>query len=470
MILRRLRYIPLIIVFLSFLGSALAQEPVTVLQHVNVIDVFHGTVLPDRAVEIHGDRIAAVSPAAGSTPLPGARILDLPGRYVVPGFVEMHAHLFSHPWDEKGELMPRFDRESTLEMLRLLLAHGITTLRDPGSETEAAVTLRNMIGAGKVTGPSLLTAGRIVNSSSFNPEPFAPVKDEAAIRKEIRWQAAAGVDFIKVYSAMPPELVKVAVEEAHAHGLRVIGHLQRTTWTQAAELGIDAVTHGASWSPEYLSEADRPGYDQTVFGRVYWLEHLDLKSTPVTSMAEALVKHRVAVDPTLIAMHTKFWGNDPRYTRHPQMGLAPEAFRRGWPKGSFTASWPDEQYRQAQARWPKMQALTKLLFDRGVLLTVGTDTPTPWIIPGVSFHEEMALLAEAGIPAKDVLRMATANGAQALGKEKSIGAVEAGMRADLVVLRANPLEDVKNTREIEWVVQGGKVHAPRDLLGKPVIP
>lgn len=467
MIPRQLRHVlPIVVVLLSVLGSAAAQEPVTVLQHVTVVDVARGTLLPDRAVEIQGDRIAAVASAAGYETPQGARILDLPGRYVVPGFVEMHAHLFSHPWDEKGDLMPRFDREATLEMLRLLLAHGITTVRDPGSETEAAVTLRKMIAEGKVTGPSLLTAGRIVNASSFNPEPFAPVKDEAAIREEIRWQAAAGVDFIKVYSAMPPELVKVAVEEAHAHGLPVIGHLQRTTWTQAAELGIDAITHGASWSKEYLSEADQPGYDQSLFGRVYWLEHLDLKSPAVTSMVEALVKHRVTIDPTLIAMHTKFWGNDPRYTQHPRIGLAPEAFRRGWPKGSFTSSWTDDQYRQAQARWPRMQALTRLLFDRGVLLTVGTDTPTPWIIPGVSFHEEMALLAEAGIPAKDVLRMATANAARALGKEMSIGAVEAGMRADLVVLRANPFEGIRNTREIEMVVQGGRTYAPKDLLGR----
>ncbi|HEV2854917.1 MAG TPA: amidohydrolase family protein [Thermoanaerobaculia bacterium] len=460
----RLRWILSLTVLLASFGTAVAQETATVLRHVTVVDVAHGTLLPDRAVEIRGDRIAAVTAASGYTPPEGARVLDLPGRYLVPGFVEMHAHVLAHPWDAEGNLKPRYDREATLAMLRLMLAHGITTVRDPGSETETAVTLRKMLAEGKVTGPSLLTAGRILNSSDFDPEPFAVVKDEAAIRNEIRWQAAAGVDFIKVYSSMPPELVRVAVEEAHAHGLRVIGHLQRTTWTQAAELGIDAITHGASWSQEYLSETDRKGYEQTVFGRVYWLRHLDLKSPAVTAMAEALVRHQVTIDPTLIAMHTKFWGNDPRYTRHPQMGLVPEGVRRGWPKGSFTASWTDDQYRQAQAQWPKMQGLTKLLLDRGVLLTVGTDKPTPWIIPGVSFHEEMQLLADAGIPAKDVLRMATINGARALGKEKSIGAVEAGMRADLVVLRADPLVDIKNTREIETVIQGGKIYEPAKLL------
>lgn len=460
MIYKILAFLPLI-----FCCNASPAAKVAVLRNVAVIDTATGTLQPDMAVELSGERIQAVVPAARYSPPPGARVIDSRGRYLLPGFVEMHAHVLTHPWDEEGKLLPRFDRAATLGMLRLMLAHGITTVRDPGSETETAVTLRRMLAEGDAEGPTLRTAGRILIASDFNPEPFAPVKDEKAVRDEIRWQAAAGVDFIKVYSSFRPDLLKIAVDEAHAHKLPVLGHLQRTTWTQAAELGIDAITHASSWSQEYLSEADRAGYDQTVFGRVYWLEHLDLSAPAVTGMADALAKHKVTVDPTLIAMHTKFFGNDPRYLRHPDLGLVPELIRRGWPKGSFTASWTEDQYRQAQAQWPKLLAHTKLLHDRGVLLTVGTDTPTPWIIPGVGFHEEMGLLGDAGIPAKDVLRMATLNGAKALKMENSIGAVKPGMRADLVVLRANPLERIENTREIELVIRGGKIYEPRELLG-----
>lgn len=452
-------------VFLVFSLPVMAAEPVTVLRNIAVIDTATGALQPDMAVELRGDRIQAVVPDAGYKAPAEARIIDSKGRYLLPGFVEMHAHVLMHPWDEAGQILPRYDRGTVLGILRLMLAHGITTVRDPGSETEAAITLRNMLAAGKVTGPTLRTAGRILNQSSFNPEPFAPVQDEKAVREEIRWQAAAGVDFIKVYASMRPELVKIAIDEAHAHKLPVIGHLGRTTWTQAAELGIDAVTHAAPWSPDYLSEADREGYNQTLFGRAYWIEHLDLASPAVTGMADALAKHEISVDPTLIAMHTKFFGNDPRWLQHPQLGLVPGLLRKGWPKGSFTSSWTEEQYRQAQTTWPKMLALTKLLHDRGVLLTVGTDTPTPWIIPGISFHEEMGLLRDAGIPAKDVLRMATLNGARALGMAESIGAVKAGMRADLVVLRANPLERIENTREIERVIRGGWIYEPRELIG-----
>jgi imidazolonepropionase-like amidohydrolase len=349
-------------------------------------------------------------------------------------------------------------------MLRTLLAFGITTVRDPGAPTEAALTFRDLIAREQITGPSILTAGRILNASPFDPEPFAVVTTVEQVRDEIAWQAEAGVDFIKIYSSMPPELAQAAIAAAHKQGLRVIGHVQRTTWTEAAALGIDALCHAAPWSPEYLPEARRAAYQQTLFGRVYWLAHLDLHAPAVEALIAALVKHRVALDPTLIAMHSKFWGNDPRYVQHPQLELAPEVFRKGWPKGSFTAAWSTEQYQAAQAQWPKLLAFTKLLSDRGVLLTVGTDTPTPWIIPGVSYHEEMQLCAGAGIPAKAVLRMATSNAATALGRENEIGAVAPGRRADLVVLRENPLDSIQNTQKIALVIKSGKIYDPRLLL------
>ncbi len=421
--------------------------------------------MSDMTVELRGGRIQAITPAASYRPPKGAKIINLAGRYLVPGFVEMHAHLLLHPWDENGNIMPRYDRASVVKMLRVLLAFGITTVRDPGAPTEAAITLRQMLADGKVIGPTVLTAGRIINASRFNAEPFAPVSSEEEVRNEIRWQAAAGVDFIKVYASMPPNLVEAAIEEAHAHRLRVIGHLNGTTWTQAAELGIDAITHNAPWSPEYLPEATRAAYPQTLFGRVYWLSHVDIDSPAITEMAELLAKKRIAVDPTLIALHTKFWGDDPQYLQHRQRNLAPEMFLKGWPKGSFTASWSTEQYRQAQAQWPKVLSLTKKLFDRGVILTVGTDTPSPWIIPGVSYHEELQLLADAGIPPTDLLRMATANGAAALGRENEFGSIKTGMRADLVVLTANPLDDIKNARRVELVIKGGVFYEPRRLLG-----
>ena len=429
--------------------TALAKD--VVLHNATVID---GESRAHVDILIHGARFASVG---AHTPHPkDSTVIDCTGRYVIPGLVDMHVHMLTHPWDDKGNLEPRFDRDATLAMLDLLLQQGVTTIRDPGSETEAAVTLRNMVNSGKVKGPRIFTAGRIINESSFNPEPFMPVHTADDVRREIRWQKNAGVDLIKIYSSMTPELTKVAIAEAHAQGLPIIGHLQLTTWTDAANLGIDGIEHFAPWSPEYLPEAARAAYQQDMFGRVYWLDHLDVAGPKISSMIAAMRAHDVTLDPTLIALHTKFFGNDARWLRNPDIALAPQAFTSGWASGSFVKDWTDVQFAAAQKAWPKELALIKRIYDGGVRMTIGTDTPTPWIVPGTSVHDEMALLVSAGIPASAVLRMATQNAATALRAQNELGRIAPGLSADFVVLSKNPLQDIRNTRSIEMVFERGQ--------------
>jgi imidazolonepropionase-like amidohydrolase len=431
---------------------------VLVLNHVSVIDVARGVAEPDRAVEVEGTRIRAVLLAKGYRAPAGAQVLDLPGRYVMPGFVEMHAHVLFPPLDEDGHPLPSFDSETALVLLRTLLFSGITTVRDPGDATEAAVAVRGLLARGVVVGPRLLTAGRILTTAPMHHAIYATVTNEKEVREEVDWQADVGVDFIKLYQELPPELVRAGIDEAHRRGVRVIGHLQSTTWTDAARMGIDFITHAAPWAAEYLAPAARATYQPTMFGRVYWLEHLDLNTPAVQEMVTALVEHHVSVDPTLMAFRTKFWGDDPRYTDNPRRSEAPPKLWAGFARRSNTADWIPDQYRAARAQWPKLLALVKLMYDRGVLLTVGTDTPFPWIVPGVSFHEELRLLADAGIPVPAVLRMATLNAGRALKLE--IGSIEPGKDADLLVLAANPLDSLGNTERIEIVIKAGRIFRP----------
>jgi imidazolonepropionase-like amidohydrolase len=429
-----------------------------VLNHVTVIDVVRGAVQPDCVVEIEGTRIRAVLPAGGYRAPAGALVHDLAGRFVLPGFVDMHAHVLFPPLDEEGRPLPSFDRETSLALLRTLLLHGVTTVRDPGDATEAAVAVRGMLARGEVVGPRLFTAGRILTAAPLRHAIYASVTNEQQVREEIAWQAHSGVDLIKVYDDLPPALVRAAIDEAHQRGLRVIGHVQATTWTEAARMGIDFITHAASWSADYLLPAARAAYRPGMLGRIYWLEHLDLNSPAVQEMVTALVDRHVSVDPTLIAFRTKFWGDDPRYTDNPRRADAPPKLWAGFARRSNTAGWTSAQYRDARAQWPKLLALVKLMYDRGVLLTAGTDTPFPWIIPGVSFHEELRLLAEAGIPIPAVLRMATINAGLAL--KQNIGSVEPGREADLVILTANPLLSLQNTERIEFVIKAGQLYRP----------
>ena len=432
---------------------------ILVLNHVTVIDVVRGVAQPNRAIEIEGSRIRAVLPAAGYRPPAGAAIHDLPGRYVLPGFVDMHAHVLFPPLDDDGRPLPSFDRETSLALLRTLLFAGITTVRDPGDATEAAVAMRGMLSWDEVVGPRLITAGRILTAAPLHHAIYAPVTDEREAREEVARQARAGVDLIKLYQDLSPALVRAAIDEAHRRGVRVIGHLQSTTWTEAARMGIDFIAHAAPWAPEYLDPAARAAYRPDMFGRVYWLEHLDLDSPVVQEMIAALVEHHVSVDPTLMAFRTKFWGDDPRYTANPRRAETPPKLWAGFARRSNTIDWTPDQYRAARAQWPKLLALVKRMYDRGVLLTAGTDTPFPWIIPGVSFHEELRLLASAGIPPAAVLRMATINAGLAL--KQNIGSIEPGKEADLVVLTANPLESLENTERIEIVMKAGRIYTPK---------
>jgi metallo-beta-lactamase class B len=428
-----------------------------VLHNVTIID---GTGVPARpAVDLvlRNGRIAAIEDAGTFVHPDDARVIDETGKFAIPGLIDMHAHVAGDVLNEKGEPGDRWNRDVALSFLRTLLQFGVTTIRDPGAITPDALLLRQLLSRGEVDGPQFFTAGRILNSSDFSPPGFAPVHTETAVREEIRWQALAGVDFVKIYSSISPDLAAVAIDEAHRRGLPVTGHLQRTTWTEAARLGIDGLEHAAPWSDAYIKESERAGMPNSMFGRVYWLEHLDERA--IDEMISAIVEHHVVVDPTLTAtMKTKFWADDPRWTiQNPDLVYVPDSLRKGWTAGGFTRNWTPEQFREAKKAWPVLLALITKMYTRGVQLVAGTDTPTPWIVPGPSLHDELTLLNEAGIPPLQVLKIATSNAAHALRRGDEFGEIRVGLRADLVILNKNPLESIANTRAIDQVIQYGQL-------------
>lgn len=156
-------------------------------------------------------------------------------------------------------------------------------------------------------------------------------------------------------------------------------------------------------------------------------------------------------------MYTKFWADDAVVTRNPDLSCVPETLRRGWEAGGFTRNWTPAQFAEAKRVRPVLLGLIKEMHDRGVPLVAGTDTPTPWIVPGASLHDELKLLSEAGIPPLQVIRIATSNAAGALRRQHDFGAIAPGLRADLILLSQNPLDDIRHTRAIELVIQSGRV-------------
>jgi imidazolonepropionase-like amidohydrolase len=425
-------------------------QDTTVLRNGTIVDVERGTLRPAYDVLLSQGRIVDLRPTG--TPLgPSVAVIDLSGRFLLPGLIDTHAHVTVLRWsrDTTGGLSSRYDRVVSEATLRLLVEHGVTVARNPGAPTAEGLRLRADVAAGRIVGPRLLTAGVGLTGRTMEE-----------MREQVRSQARAGVDYIKIGPASAPPLVFAAIAEARRLGVRSMGHLQRTTWSAAARQGIDAITHGVPWAPEYLPARYRNLYRQTLRGRLDWLEWVDVDGPEIDAMIAGLVDHRVHVDPTLIAYHTDFWADDAVYRQSAHNELAPD-IAADWAIAGFTDDFSAADFARGKRLWPKILRLIRRYHDAGVLLTTGSDLPNPWVVPGISLHQEMRLLGSAGIPNIDVLRMATLNGARALGIDRDHGTIAMGKVADIVVLRANPLADLRNSTAIDMVFLRGKPIMPR---------
>lgn len=441
-----------------------ASDPVAIV-NVKLLDGRGGAPVPG-AVVVRGERIQEVGGEDLALPAT-ARILDGRDGYLVPGFIDMHAHLLLPRCKAQGKGWS-FDPEVSKKMLAALLDFGITTLRSPATPTLAGLALRDDLNAGRLRGPRAFAAAELINDRSL---------DAAQLREVVRETLPHRPDFIKVYASLEPEAVAVVIDEAHAHGIPVIGHLGRTSWLEASRLGIDHLTHAVDWSVKTLRPERRGVYAAArargVFGvfhpRIVWLEQLDLESAEVRDMIAALVAKGITVDPTLIAYDAKFAApGGGRYARDPFVDVVPE-LRDDWiscPDITRTAAWTPADYRRWNAAYPKMQALVRLMQEAGVVLTTGTDLTNPWVIPGRSLHQEFELLAAAGLAPGEVLRMTGANAARSLGS-RDIGIIEKGRRADLVLLAEDPLADIRNTQSIVWVMQGGEIVSSGPIPSAP---
>ncbi len=451
------RALPLFSMVMAFSMAPASSHPgetsVLVLEGATLIDGTGTAAAANSVVIVDGDRIRAVGRLGNLPYPPGARRRNLRGRYLMPGLIDMHAHVMV-PRCAEPHAPARFDRALSERMLRVLQHFGITTVRSPATPTELGVALRDEVASGKLPGPRIFAAAELINGENLTPE---------AVRAEVRARLASPVDFIKLYSDLSPDALRAGIEEAHAHGIRAVGHLGRTSWTQAARMGIDFITHATSWSVEDLPPETQPAYRRAqaerggMRARIDWLELLDPEGPAIDVMIDELVRRRISVDPTLVAYDSKFSPpSSSRYRRNPNRSVVPE-MQKDWEDcGTPTDDWTAKDYARMRVAWPKLLRLVQRYYQAGVLLTAGSDVTNPWVIPGESLHQELELLVSAGIPPAQVLRMATRNGAEALGILDDVGTIEPGKRADLLVLERDPIRQIVNSRSIVAVMQGGR--------------
>lgn len=381
-----------------------------VLYNATVIDGTGSVPKPRQTVVIRGDSIAQIGEVGEVAVPPGATLVDLSGKWVLPGFIDLHVH---------------FPPDTSVHdaILSRLLEFGITAILNPGARPGTGVALRERLRRGEVLGPQMYTAGRLIDDTPEGREIggwAAQASTPESMRAEIRDQAERGVDFVKLYAGLGPALVSVAIEESHTHGIPVIGHLETTNWGDAARMGIDMLVHSGWATPmdEVISLPDPKNATDTDWYLAYAAAPGNEKFAALVS---ALVEEDVVVVPTLAVQQVSALGTDTTLLAQLRPELAPEADVPGWWGEGWHKQHPYYGYESEEEA-----------------------------------QHELGLYQEAGIPPLKILGMATRNGAEALGILSFTGTIEVGKRADVLVLSADPSTDIGNTQEIERVFLAGR--------------
>lgn len=444
------------IALLVALGLAIplsAAPPLVVIENASVFDSESGTMLPSRTIVIRDSTIASVEEwSKKSEVLADATRIDGRGKFVIPGLIDAHVHVV-HVLD--------YAHITGDEVLPLYLAAGVTSVRSTGDEIVAATLVARFAEAHPESSPRVFTCSPLLDADPpihrgagqaiVDPAKVPALFDDFAV-----WKPTT----VKIYAGTARPVGRAIIQEGQKRGLFVTAHLGNYSAQDAVADGVNGLEHiwsvfNYSFPPGSTSE---PGHR----GR------LDLANPTCESLIAQLAKNKVHVDPTLAVFKNMILLPDvPEVREHPDNALAPKRLRDFWPIYLRRASCPQGgELADRRREMAKYLELTGKLHKAGVTLLVGTDAPEPQVTPGFSLHHELELFVESGISPADTLRAATLNNAVALNQGKELGSISVGKKADLVLLSANPLEDIRNARKIVKVVRGGIVCDPAELLKK----
>jgi len=428
------------------------------LTHATVIDATGAPARPDFTVVITDGRISTVGPSSLVHPPTNAVIADASGKFLIPGLWDMHVHWYDSDY------------------LPLFIANGVTGIRIMwGSALHHE--WRKQIEEGSLLGPRLLIASTIVDG----PKAFWPgsmtAGNAAEGRLAVTKSRQAGADFIKVYSFLPREAYFAIADEARKQGIPFEGHVPISiSVEEASAAGQKSIEHLTGVLPacssreaELLSSAQETleGVIATNSPRSILpvLRRINRSALETYSPAKAdalfaeFKKNQTWHCPTLTVLRNMACINEPSITNDARLKYMPRGLRSGWdPAG-------DDRLKN---RTPEDTALGKSVYQKeleivgamqraGVGILAGTDTLNPYCFPGFSLHDELGLLVQAGLTPMQAIQAATLNAAKFMGREKDLGTIEKGKLGDLILLDADPLADIGNTRKINAVVVGGKL-------------
>jgi imidazolonepropionase-like amidohydrolase len=423
-------------------SPAMSQSPADLL--IRNVRIVHGDgrVTPLATVVVSEGVIVSIQPAAipraAASEPPARRVVDGAGRTMIPGLIDAHVHL--EPWTPA-----------------VFLKYGVTTVRDLHND---AGVIFPMAREDSVSRPRIVAAGPLIDGAGSFWKNAVEVRNVGEARAAVRRQIEQGARVIKVYTRLDPALLFVIAAEARARNVPVAAHLGRTTATEAADAGVTSIEHlsgiadAASDDPERLLKA----HDDFLGGwTAFELEWLKIPPARLEAVARQLIARGVVIVPTL-ALHEAFSRLlDADLKSDPALADVPPEVVKGWDPADICgrARWTADTMAQFKRVLPILERFVGTYAKLGGRIAAGTDTPQQFVVPGASLHRELELYVASGLSPAQALRSATVEAASLLGVQDRVGAIDAGKSADFVLLDADPLTDIRNTRRIWMVVRDG---------------
>ncbi|HXJ07122.1 MAG TPA: amidohydrolase family protein [Candidatus Acidoferrum sp.] len=435
-----------------------AQKPpasdLVVINNVSVVDVRSGELLVDQTVILERNRIASVGPSKSAKYPRNAPSVNGHGYFLIPGLWDMHVHLVFGDWFPGA-------KEITLP---LLIANGVTGVRDMGSELETVQDWRNEIEAGRLLGPRIFTAGPMLDGPKPRfPSSIAITTPEDG-RRAVDNLKQRGADFIKLQSLIPREAVFAIAEEAKKQEIPFEGHVPDSVRaSEMSEAGMKSFEHLIG-----IFEGSSPSEDDFLKGgktEGRFLATYDPARAAV--LATLLAKNQTWQCPTLVWERGGNMIDVTDFAKDGRAKYVPAAWKnRTWKRftDEIQQGFGTDDILVRKKFIEKELEVVQQLHKARVPFLAGTDTPPGvYVFPGFSLHDEMQRFVAAGFTPLEALQTATLNPARFLGMEEQIGTIEKGKLADLVLLSANPLDDISNTQKIAAVIVNGHYYSGKDL-------